>query len=75
MPGFTADMIPALRIDYGVVGRRVDRFEALSDNAASREEARKLAEEPAYGNTAVLTTSDGSALELMKDGAYRSEMD
>jgi len=215
MPGFTADMIPALRIDYAVVGRRVDRLkeilddatrcditfdaaggshrlvldlrhrkgiasggvfphpgtagnvpsgetyivpyegeregdptlsageipvqfggdivvyrvegnvavEVISDNAASREEARRLAEEPAYGNmaelglgvlgdfglaptgqllldeklglhialhidrvytpeiqplvkivTAVLTMSDGSPLELMRDGAYSVEL-
>jgi hypothetical protein len=37
MPGFTAAMIPALRLDYGAIGRRVARLADLLDRA---EEAR-----------------------------------
>ncbi len=33
MPGFCADMIPALRLDYGVIGKRVDRFTEMLDAA------------------------------------------
>ncbi|HUT77094.1 MAG TPA: hypothetical protein VM285_05375 [Polyangia bacterium] len=33
MPGFSAAMIPALRIDYGVVGARTARFKGLLDRA------------------------------------------
>ena len=33
MPGFTADMIPALRLDYTEVNRRVDILKALLDRA------------------------------------------
>lgn len=33
MPGFSASMIPALKIDYGVVGRRVARFKDMLDDA------------------------------------------
>jgi hypothetical protein len=33
MPGFAASMIPALRLDYGVIGARVDRFKELLDRA------------------------------------------
>lgn len=33
MPGFSASMIPALRLDYGVIGRRCDRFKKLLDDA------------------------------------------
>ncbi len=33
MPGFSAAMIPALRIDYGVVGARTARFKELLDRA------------------------------------------
>ena len=35
MPGFNRSMIPALKIDYSVVGRRVDRFKKLLDKAES----------------------------------------
>ena len=37
MPGFTAAMIPALRLDYGEVGRRVARLKELLDHAAAAE--------------------------------------
>lgn len=33
MPGFSVSMIPALRLDYGVIGRRCDRFKKLLDDA------------------------------------------
>jgi leucyl aminopeptidase (aminopeptidase T) len=33
MPGFTAAMLPALGLDYGVVGSRVQRLKALLDEA------------------------------------------
>jgi leucyl aminopeptidase (aminopeptidase T) len=33
MPGFAPSMIPALRLDYGVIGRRCDRFKKLLDDA------------------------------------------
>jgi hypothetical protein len=33
MPGFAASMIPALRLDYGLIGRRCDRFKKLLDDA------------------------------------------
>ncbi len=35
MPGFVRSMIPALRLDYGVIGQRVDRFKAMLDKARS----------------------------------------
>jgi hypothetical protein len=34
MPGFSPAMIPALRLDYGEVNRRVDRLAALLDRAS-----------------------------------------
>jgi leucyl aminopeptidase (aminopeptidase T) len=37
MPGFSAAMIPALRIDYTEVNRRVDRLKALLDQAVGAE--------------------------------------
>ncbi len=37
MPGFTAAMIPALRLDYGEVRRRVRRLADLLDRATSAE--------------------------------------
>lgn len=33
MPGFNAAMIPALRLDYGVIGARVERFKHMLDAA------------------------------------------
>jgi hypothetical protein len=33
MPGFGRSMIPALRLDYGVIGDRVDRFKTMLDKA------------------------------------------
>jgi len=33
MPGFARSMIPALRLDYGVIGARVDRFKDMLDRA------------------------------------------
>ena len=33
MPGFARSMIPALRLDYGVIGERVDRFKTMLDKA------------------------------------------
>lgn len=33
MPGFSAAMIPALRLDYGEINRRVERMKALLDSA------------------------------------------
>ncbi|MCP4678108.1 MAG: hypothetical protein GY854_21860 [Deltaproteobacteria bacterium] len=33
MPGFDRSMIPALRLDYGVIGKRVDRLKAILDDA------------------------------------------
>lgn len=33
MPGFSAAMIPALRLDYSVIGARVDRLKAVLDDA------------------------------------------
>jgi leucyl aminopeptidase (aminopeptidase T) len=33
MPGFSQEMIPALRLDYGLIGRRVDAFKKLLDDA------------------------------------------
>lgn len=33
MPGFARSMIPALRLDYALIGRRVDRFKELLDRA------------------------------------------
>jgi len=33
MPGFARSMIPALRLDYGVIGARVDRFKGMLDHA------------------------------------------
>jgi hypothetical protein len=35
MPGFARSMIPALRLDYEVIGARVDRFKAMLDRAQS----------------------------------------
>ena len=35
MPGFAASMIPALRIDYGEVARRVDALKTRLDQAES----------------------------------------
>jgi len=37
MPGFTAEMIPALRLDYAEVNRRVDILKALLDRAAGAD--------------------------------------
>ena len=37
MPGFSADMIPALRIDYAEVNRRVDVLKALLDRATGAD--------------------------------------
>lgn len=37
MPGFSADMIPALRIDYAEVNRRVDILKALLDRATGAD--------------------------------------
>ncbi len=34
MPGFSAAMIPALRLDYSVIGARVDKLKAILDAAA-----------------------------------------
>jgi len=33
MPGFCTSMIPALRLDYGVIGTRVDHFKEMLDDA------------------------------------------
>jgi leucyl aminopeptidase (aminopeptidase T) len=33
MPGFSAEMIPALKLDYGVIGARVDKLTAILDRA------------------------------------------
>jgi hypothetical protein len=33
MPGFAKSMIPALRLDYGLIGARVDRFKTMLDHA------------------------------------------
>jgi len=33
MPGFCAEMIPALRLDYGVIGKRVNRLTQMLDDA------------------------------------------
>ena len=37
MPGFRADMIPALRLDYGEVNRRVGILKALLDHATGAD--------------------------------------
>lgn len=37
MPGFSADMIPALKIDYAEVNRRVDILKALLDRATGAD--------------------------------------
>jgi hypothetical protein len=37
MPGFRADMIPALRLDYGEVNRRVGMLKALLDRATGAD--------------------------------------
>ncbi len=37
MPGFSAEMIPALRLDYDVIGRKVARFKRMLDDATSCE--------------------------------------
>lgn len=37
MPGFTADMIPALRLDYTEVNRRVELLKALLDRATGAD--------------------------------------
>lgn len=37
MPGFSAEMIPALRLDYDVIGRKVAKFKRMLDDAASCE--------------------------------------
>ena len=37
MPGFSAEMIPALRLDYGEVNRRVDRLKSLLDRASGAD--------------------------------------
>jgi hypothetical protein len=37
MPGFTAAMIPALRLDYDEINRRVERLKALLDEAEAAE--------------------------------------
>jgi hypothetical protein len=37
MPGFSASMIPALRVDYGEVARRVDLIKARLDRAESAD--------------------------------------
>jgi len=35
MPGFSALMIPSLRLDYDVIGRKVSRFKRMLDDATS----------------------------------------
>ncbi len=35
MPGFIASMVPALRLDYGVIGRKVDKFKELLDKSVA----------------------------------------
>jgi len=35
MPGFNPGMLPALRLDYGVIGRRVEQLQALLNEATS----------------------------------------
>jgi hypothetical protein len=37
MPGFSAEMIPALRLDYGEINRRVQRLKELLDRALRAE--------------------------------------
>jgi len=37
MPGFSAEMIPALRLDYEVIGRKVARFKRMLDDATRCE--------------------------------------
>jgi hypothetical protein len=57
MPGFAASMIPALRIDYGEVARRVDRMKERLDRA-ERAEIRFAAD-------------DGRDFELVLDLRHR----
>ena len=46
MPGFRADMIPALRLDYGEVNRRVQLLKALLDRAEGAAFAFETPEAP-----------------------------
>jgi len=43
MPGFTPEMIPALRLDYGEIGRRVDALAALLTRAEAAVVATRAA--------------------------------
>lgn len=43
LPGFNAEMIPALRLDYGEIDRRVRRLKALVDDADQAEIAFEVA--------------------------------
>ncbi len=51
MPGFTAEMIPALRLDYGEVRRRVGALRDLLDRAARAEIAFEVDGGPAESLT------------------------
>ena len=57
MPGFARSMIPALRLDYGLIGRRVDRFKEMLDHADRCE---------------IAFDADGSTHELVLDLRHRS---
>lgn len=46
LPGFNAEMIPALRLDYGEIDRRVRRLKALVDEADQAEIEFAVAGEP-----------------------------
>jgi leucyl aminopeptidase (aminopeptidase T) len=63
MAGFSSAMIPALRIDYGEVSRRVFRMKALLDHATRAE----LRFEVAHGESCALT------LDLRHRSAHASD--
>lgn len=58
MPGFTPSMIPALRLDYGVINERVDHLKRLLDEAETA--------------TIEFTTEEGGEHQLTLDLRHRT---
>jgi len=81
MPGFAAAMIPALRLDYGAIGRRVARLADLLDRAeearlvfavdgaATHELTLDLRHRPAHASTGLIT-EPGTAGNVPSGEAY-----
>jgi hypothetical protein len=67
MAGFSAAMIPALRIDYGEVSRRVFRMKALLDGASRAELRFEIENGESYALTLDLRHRSGHASDGVLD--------